>query len=94
MSVVADDDAHDQYERTQLAWRRTALALFAAGLLVAHLATRDAAPWVLGAVLVGVSAVVAHVWLSGRDRIAVTGLVMVIGVLLLGAVALLGVAAR
>jgi uncharacterized membrane protein YidH (DUF202 family) len=91
--VLADDDPHDQYERTQLAWRRTALALFVAGLVVAHLATRDAAAWTLVVVLVGVSAVVAYVWLSGRDRIAVTGLVMVVGVLLLGLTALAGVLA-
>jgi uncharacterized membrane protein YidH (DUF202 family) len=94
VSVVADDDAHDQYERTQLAWRRTALALFGTGLVVAHLATRGASRWSLVGVLVGVSAVVAYVWLSGRDRIAVTGLVMVAGVLVLGMTALVGVIAR
>ena len=41
--------------------------------------------------LAGTAAVVAFVWLSHERRIAATGLVLVLGVLLLGVVALLGV---
>jgi uncharacterized membrane protein YidH (DUF202 family) len=90
--IPADDDAHDQFERTLLSWRRTALSLVACGLLVAHLAARGRGPGALTVTLVGTAAVVAFVWLSRERRIGVTGLVLVLGVLQLGAVALLGVA--
>ena len=87
------DDARDQYERTQLAWRRTALALVATGLLVAHLAARDIGPGALVATLSATAAVVAFVWLSSHGRaVGAAGLALVLGVLLLGAVTLAGVA--
>jgi len=90
---MSDDDSRDQYERTLLAWRRTALSLVAAGLLVAHLAARGVGGGALVVTLVGTAAVVAFVWLSPERRIGVTGLVLALGVLLLGAVALIGVTA-
>ncbi len=89
-----EPDAQDQYERTLLAWRRTALSLVATGLLVAHLAARNAGSLTLVATLAGTAAVVAFVWLSSRGRrIAVAGLVLVLGVLLLAVVTLVGVVA-
>ena len=91
--TVLDEDSGDQLARTQLAWRRTALSLVAAGLLVAHLAARDAGPWALVATLSGTSAVVAFVWLSQGRLIGAAGLALVLGVLLLGVTALVGVAA-
>jgi uncharacterized membrane protein YidH (DUF202 family) len=90
--VAADEDPRDQYERTLLAWRRTALSLVAAGLLVGHLAVRDAGRPALTVTLVGIVGVVGFVWLSGGRRIGVTGLALVLGVLLLGTMALIGVA--
>ena len=88
-----EQDAADQYERTQLAWRRTALSLVATGLLVAHLAARDLGSAALVATLAATSAVVAFVWLSSHGRrIGAAGLALVLGVLLLGAVTLAGVA--
>lgn len=92
--TALEEDPRDQYERTLLAWRRTALSLVAAGLLVAHLAARDAGQVTLVIALTGTSAVVAFVWLSHRRQIGATGLALVLGVLLLGVTALLGVAAR
>ena len=92
VSGTSDDDRHDQYERTLLSWRRTALSLIAAGLLVAHLAARGLGAGALVVTLVGTAAVVAFVWLSAERRIGATGLALVLGVLLLGAVALVGVA--
>ena len=87
MTVLpVDDDAHDQFERTLLSWRRTALSLFATGLLVAHLAARGVGRGALAVTLAGTAAVVAFVWLSHERRIAATGLVLVLGVLLLGVV--------
>jgi hypothetical protein len=67
------------------------LSLLATGLLVAHLAARDAGPVPLVVTLLGTAAVVAFVWLSHDEQLAVTGLVLVLGILLLGATALLGV---
>ena len=90
-SLPADDDAQDQHERTLLSWRRTALSLLATGLLVAHLAARDAGPAPLVVTLAGTGGVVAFVWLSHQRQLAVTGLVLVFGIVLLGLVALLGV---
>jgi uncharacterized membrane protein YidH (DUF202 family) len=90
--VPADEDPRDQHERTLLAWRRTALSLVAAGLLVGHLAVRDAGRPALAVTLVGIVGVVAFVWLGRGRRIGVTGLALVLGVLLLGTMALIGVA--
>jgi uncharacterized membrane protein YidH (DUF202 family) len=84
----------DQPERTLLAWRRTALSLFAAGLLVAQLAVRDLGAVALAATLIGTAAAVGFVWLNPDQRTGVAGLGLVLGVLLLGTMGLLGVAAR
>jgi uncharacterized membrane protein YidH (DUF202 family) len=92
VTVAAGEDPRDQHERTLLAWRRTALSLVAAGLLVGHLAVRDAGRPALAVTLVGIVGVVAFVWLSRGRRIGVTGLALVLGVLLLGTMALIGVA--
>ena len=86
-----EEDSHDQYERTQLAWRRTALSLVVAGLLVAHLAARDSGAPALVVTLAGTSAVVTFVWLSHGRLIGAAGLVLVLGMLLLGVTALVGV---
>jgi uncharacterized membrane protein YidH (DUF202 family) len=86
-----EEDPRDQYERTLLAWRRTALSLVAAGLLVAHLAVRDAGRAALVVTLSGIAGVVTFVWLSRGRRIGATSLALVLGVLLLGAMALIGV---
>ncbi len=90
--AAAGEDPRDQYERTLLAWRRTALSLVAAGLLVAHLAVRDAGRFALFFALSGIVGVVAFVWLSRGRRVAATGLALVLGVLLLGTTALIGIA--
>ena len=87
-------DLDDQPERTLLAWRRTALSLFAAGLLVAELAVRDLGTVALAATLIGTAAVVGFVWLNPDERTGVAGLGLVLGVLLLGTMGLLGVVAR
>jgi uncharacterized membrane protein YidH (DUF202 family) len=89
--TVLDEDFHDQHERTLLAWRRTALSLVAAGLLVAHLAARDSGSIVLALTLAGTAAAVAFVWLSHQRSVGAAGLGLVAGVVLLGTVALLGV---
>ena len=83
----------DQHERTLLAWRRTALSLVAAGLLVGHLAIADAGSLAIVAMLVGLGAAVAFVWLSTDRWVGLTGIVLVAGVLLLGSLSLLGMAA-
>jgi uncharacterized membrane protein YidH (DUF202 family) len=91
--TALEEDARDQYERTQLAWRRTALSLVATGLLVAHLVARDTGSGALVATLSGTAAVVAFVWLSSHGRaVGAAGLALVLGVLLLGVVTLVGVA--
>jgi uncharacterized membrane protein YidH (DUF202 family) len=84
------EDPQDQVERTLLSWRRTALSLTATALLVGHLAARFHGPTVLVVTLLGTAAVVSYVWLwSGRDGpVAMTGLAMVLGVLLLAVMAL------
>ena len=92
MTSEVDEDFHDQHERTLLAWRRTALSLVATGLLVAHLAARDSGPVVLALTLGGTAAAVGYVWLSHERSVGAAGLGLVLGVLLLGVVALLGVA--
>ena len=91
MTVVEDEDVHDQFERTLLAWRRTALSLVAAGLLIAHLAARDSGSVVLAVTLAGTAAAVGFVWLSHGRSVGAAGIGLVLGVVLLGAVALLGV---
>ena len=85
------EEPSDHYERTLLAWRRTALSLVAAGLLVAHLAGRDQGPATLTLTLVGTSGVVAFVWLGRGRLVGAAGLALVFGVVLLGGVALGGV---
>jgi len=85
------DELDDQYERTLLAWRRTALSLVATGLLVAHLAGRGDGSATLVVTLVGTGAVVAFVWLARGQLVGATGLVLMLGVMLLGAVVLRGV---
>jgi uncharacterized membrane protein YidH (DUF202 family) len=92
IGVPADDDSHDQFERTLLSWRRTALSLLATGLLVAHLAARGVGRGLLVVTLLGTAAVVAFVWLGHQRQLAVTGLALVGGIVLLGVVALLRVA--
>lgn len=87
------EEVDDQYERTLLAWRRTALSLVATGLLVAHLAARHHGSGVLVGTLMGTASVVAFVWLARGQLVGVTGLVLVLGVLLLGGVVLRGVMA-
>jgi len=91
VTTSPDNDSDDQLERTLLSWRRTALSLVAAGLLVAHVAGRGLGPVGLAVTLMGTAASVAFVWLGHERRIAATGLVLVLGVLLLGVVAVLGV---
>ena len=91
---AAEQDLDDQYGRTLLAWRRTALSLVAAGLLVGHLAVGDAGQAALVITLAGVAAVVGFVWLSGGRRIGATGLGLVAGVVLLGGMALAGIGTR
>lgn len=87
------EDPRDQYERTLLAWRRTALSLVATGLLVVHLAARDVGRPAVAVTLAGMAAVVAFVWLGGESRTGAVGLVLVLGVVLLGVTTLVGVAA-
>ena len=89
-----EQDLDDQYGRTLLAWRRTALSLIAAGVLVGQLAVDDAGRAALVITLAGIAAVVGVVWLSGGRRIGATGLVLVAGVVLLGGMALAGIGAR
>jgi uncharacterized membrane protein YidH (DUF202 family) len=86
-----DDDPDDQFERTQLSWRRTALSLVAAGILVAHLSARSIGPTALVLTLTGTAAVVGFVWLSHGRLVGGAGLGLVLGVLLLGAMALTAV---
>ena len=85
------DEPGDHYQRTLLAWRRTALSLVATGLLVAHLAGRHQGSATLTVTLVGTSVVVAFVWLGRGRLVGAAGLALVLGVVLLGGVALGGV---
>jgi uncharacterized membrane protein YidH (DUF202 family) len=89
--VRGRDEPGDHYQRTLLAWRRTALSLVAAGLLVTHLAGRQQGSATLTVTLVGTSGVVAFVWLGRGRLVGAAGLALVLGVLLLGGVALGGV---
>jgi uncharacterized membrane protein YidH (DUF202 family) len=82
------EELDDQQERTLLAWRRTALSLVATGLLVAHLAGRGHDSATLVITLAGTTAVVAFVWLARGQLVGTTGLVLVLGVMLLGGVVL------
>lgn len=91
--MSADGDRlDDQHQRTLLAWRRTALSLVATGLLVAHLTARDSGRLVLAASLAGTAAVVAFVWLGRGRLIGAAGLALALGVVMLGATALVGIA--
>ena len=91
MTEGAVEGFDDQVERTLLAWRRTALSLVATGLLVAHLAGSGYGSVTLLVTLAGTGAVVGFVWLARGQLVGATGLVLVLGVLLLGTVALRGV---
>jgi uncharacterized membrane protein YidH (DUF202 family) len=93
VTTSAEVELHDQYERTLLAWRRTALSLVATGLLVAHLAARSQGPATLVLTLCGTAILVAFVWLGHARLIGVTGLALVLAVALLATVALGGVLA-
>jgi uncharacterized membrane protein YidH (DUF202 family) len=79
----------DQVERTQLAWRRTALSYVAVALLVAHFSAGSDHVALL-VVLVGMAVVLGFVWLSPLKLVALDGLAMVGGVGLLCVVALVG----
>ncbi len=92
--TTSPEELDDQVERTLLSWRRTALSLVAAGLLVGHLASQRTGGLTLVVTLLGTSVVVGFVWLGRGHRTGPTGLALVLGVLLLGAVALVGVVAR
>jgi len=84
-----DEHLGDQVERTQLAWRRTALSLVAAGALIGHLASEAVEPGAVAVVLTGLAGVVAFAWLVPGRRVGAAGLSVVAGVLLLGGLALL-----
>jgi uncharacterized membrane protein YidH (DUF202 family) len=90
---TTSEELDDQLERTLLSWRRTALSLLAAGLLVGHLAAQRTGVLTLVVTLLGISAVVGFVWLGRGHRTGSVGLALVLGVLLLGGVALVGVLA-
>ena len=92
-STSVDDSGDDQQERTLLSWRRTALSMLATGLLVGHLAARGVGRVPLALTLAGTGAVVAFVWLSHQRQLAITGLVLTVGIVLIGLMALLGVTA-
>jgi uncharacterized membrane protein YidH (DUF202 family) len=85
------EELDDQRERTLLAWRRTALALLATGLLVGHLTAQRTGVAALVVTLIGSGGVVGFVWLGRARQTGATGLALVLGVMLLGTVALLGV---
>ncbi|MXG90656.1 DUF202 domain-containing protein [Nocardioides flavescens] len=89
MTPPAQPPLDDQVERTQLAWRRTALSYVAVALLVAHLSTGDDRVALL-VVLASVAAVLGFVWLSPAKLVALDGAVMVAGVAVLAVVALVG----
>ena len=76
-------------ERTLLAWRRTALSFVAAGALIGHLATDPAGRVPVAVVLAGLGGVVAFAWLTPGRHAAAAGLSLVVGVVLLSALALL-----
>ena len=84
----------DQQARTLLAWRRTALSLVAAGALIGHLASEQTWPLAVAVVLAGLAGVVAFAWLSPGRSVAAAGLSVVLGVLLLGLLALMTLASH
>jgi uncharacterized membrane protein YidH (DUF202 family) len=81
----------DQYERTLLAWRRTALSLVAAGLLVGHLSVIGTGMTALLVLLGGLGGVLGFVWLGRARWVGATGLAMVAALALLGVLALRGI---
>jgi hypothetical protein len=90
---VTSDPFDDQYGRTLLSWRRTALSLVAVGVLVAHLSARSIGSALVVGTLTCTTAVIAFVWLGHGRQVGAAGLGLVLGVLLLGAIALAGIAA-
>ena len=94
MTESAPEEIEDQVERTLLAWRRTALSLLAAGLLVGHLAADRTSLVALVAPLLVIAAVVAFVWLGHVRSTGASAAALLVGVMMLGAVALVGVAAH
>ena len=88
-----DIDPGDQEQRTLLAWRRIALSLMAAGALIGHLAGDPAGRVPVAAVLAGLGGVIAYAWLTPGRHVAAAGLSLVLGVLLLSALALLSLLA-
>jgi hypothetical protein len=81
----------DQQERTQLAWRRTAGSLAAAGLLAGHFATENAGRVLVATAFVLIAALIAYTWLNPHSRPATAGLSLALGVVVLGALALVAV---
>jgi uncharacterized membrane protein YidH (DUF202 family) len=82
------EDAGAQAERTLLSWRRTALSLVAAGILVAHVASDRTAPQLLVGTLVVLAAVVGFTWLVPHRHVAAAGLGLALGVVALSGLAL------
>ena len=94
MTEPAPEEIEDQVERTLLAWRRTALSLVAAGLLIGHLTADRTGLLAVVLPLLGIAVVVAFVWLGHVRSTGVSAAALLVGVSLLGAVALVGVAAH
>ena len=87
------EELEDQVERTFLAWRRTALSLVGAAALIGHLVADHTGRLPVAATLVGLGAMVGYAWLTPGRLVAESALGLVLGTLLLGALALLGVLA-
>ena len=84
-------ELEDQRERTLLAWRRTALSLAVAGILAGHFATDPAGPVLVVFGFVALAAAVAYAWLAPGVRTASAGAALVVGVIVLGVLALVAV---
>jgi hypothetical protein len=81
----------DQVERTLLAWRRTAGSLAAAGLLAGHFATAHAGRAFVATSLVAIAGLIGYTWLNPRIRTAAAAVSLVLGVVVLGVLALVAV---